>query len=407
MLSEIWDFLQDENTRTILGWVGGGLAAAIGAGWALYTHFHKKPDDAKPSIAATASTGSVAAGGNVTGPIHINALPEQLAPLVAAATGSLERLTAQQQATIGDLQHQLGISEGAVRAFFRILGEEAVPRERWMDALGEIAERFKRLQQDLAAASGDTPEITRLKQDARTALDAGDLQCADDLLQRVLVEEDRAIEQRRLQAAATAAQRGEIAMTRLRYRDAAGHFASAAARMPPDHAAEQLRYLDAEANALYRQGDEFGDNKALQKAIERYQALLSLRPRDEVPLDWAATQNNLGNALWTLGERESGTARLQDAVTAYRAALQEYTRAHVPLNWATTQNNLGGALWTLALRTDDLAMLQDARAAVDGSFEGFMQAGQEHHRPYFEERLQAIDRDIATLSAPQTQRAGP
>ncbi len=94
MLSEIWGFLQDENNRTILGWVGGGLAAVIGAGWALYTHFHKKPDDAEPSIAATASTGSVAAGGNVTGPIHINALPEQLAPLVAVATGSLERLTA-------------------------------------------------------------------------------------------------------------------------------------------------------------------------------------------------------------------------------------------------------------------------------------------------------------------------
>ncbi|QLH38402.1 MAG: tetratricopeptide repeat protein [Defluviicoccus sp.] len=51
-----------------------------------------------------------------------------------------------------------------------------------------------------------------------------------------------------------------------------------------------------------------------------------------MPLQWAATQNNLGNALATLGERESGTARLQDAVTAYRAALQEYTRARAPFS---------------------------------------------------------------------------
>jgi hypothetical protein len=42
-----------------------------------------------------------------------------------------------------------------------------------------------------------------------------------------------------------------------------------------------------------------------------------------VPLDWAATQSDLGNALETLGERESGTARLEEAVAAYRAALEE------------------------------------------------------------------------------------
>ena len=63
-----------------------------------------------------------------------------------------------------------------------------------------------------------------------------------------------------------------------------------------------------------------------------------------MPLDWAATQNNLGNALTTLGQRESGTARLEQAVAAYRDALQEYTRERVPLDWATTQNNLGIAL---------------------------------------------------------------
>ena len=44
--------------------------------------------------------------------------------------------------------------------------------------------------------------------------------------------------------------------------------------------------------------------------------------RARVPLDWAATQNNLGIALRTLGERESGTARLEEAVAAYREALE-------------------------------------------------------------------------------------
>jgi|GEM_PF-6738527 len=35
--------------------------------------------------------------------------------------------------------------------------------------------------------------------------------------------------------------------------------------------------------------------------------------RNDAPLDWAMTQNNLGIALWRLGERENGTARTTTA----------------------------------------------------------------------------------------------
>ena len=68
--------------------------------------------------------------------------------------------------------------------------------------------------------------------------------------------------------------------------------------------------------------------------------MLKERTRERVPLDWAATQNNLGAALATLGERESGTERLEQAVTTYTEALKERTRERVPLDWAATQNNL-------------------------------------------------------------------
>ena len=78
-----------------------------------------------------------------------------------------------------------------------------------------------------------------------------------------------------------------------------------------------------------------------------YTEALKEYTRERVPLDWAATQNNLGVALTTLGERESGTERLEQAVAAYTEALKEYTRERVPLDWAATQNNLGAALTTL------------------------------------------------------------
>ncbi|MGA7454472.1 MAG: hypothetical protein WBW73_25535 [Rhodoplanes sp.] len=120
--------------------------------------------------------------------------------------------------------------------------------------------------------------------------------------------------------AETIAQRGDIALTKLQYGEAAKRFAEAAAALPAEsaHQDKRIGYLLKEADALYRQGDEYGDNGALLAAIERQRSLLNLTPRERVPLDWAMTQNNLGNALRRLGERESGTDRLNEAVAAYR-----------------------------------------------------------------------------------------
>ncbi len=60
-----------------------------------------------------------------------------------------------------------------------------------------------------------------------------------------------------------------------------------------------------------------------------------------MPLEWAATQHNLGLALRHLGNRESGTARLRESITAYRAALQERTRERVPRDWTATSEERG------------------------------------------------------------------
>jgi hypothetical protein len=61
-----------------------------------------------------------------------------------------------------------------------------------------------------------------------------------------------------------------------------------------------------------------------------------LAPRAERPLDWAATQNDLGVTLLALGAGETGTARLDEAAAALREALQERTRAKMPIDWAKT-----------------------------------------------------------------------
>ena len=84
---------------------------------------------------------------------------------------------------------------------------------------------------------------------------------------------------------------------------------------------------------------------SLNGVTEKIAALLE---GGAVPLARRATlQIALGNALTTLGERESGTERLEQAVTAFTEALKEITRERVPLDWAATQNNLDNAIQIL------------------------------------------------------------
>ena len=67
----------------------------------------------------------------------------------------------------------------------------------------------------------------------------------------------------------------------------------------------------------------------------------------------AGLQLMLGNALATLGSYETDKALLKQAINVYRAALKKYTPKRDPLDWAATQNNLGVALHTLGQRESD------------------------------------------------------
>ena len=113
----------------------------------------------------------------------------------------------------------------------------------------------------------------------------------------------------------------------------------------------------------------------LEEAIDAYRTALEERTRERVPLDWAATQNNLGVALRSLGGREGGTERLEEAIDAYRAAFEERTRERVPLDWAATQNNLGNALQTLGERESGTERLEEAIDAYRAALKVFTDEG--------------------------------
>ena len=124
-------------------------------------------------------------------------------------------------------------------------------------------------------------------------------------------------------------------------------------QLPQDWATTQNNLGVALWNQGIRTGGEEGA-KLLAEAVTAYRSALEVRTREQLPQDWAMTQNNLGVALWNQGIRtggEEGAKLLAEAVTAYRSALVVYTREQLPQQWATTQNNLGLALWNQGTRT--------------------------------------------------------
>ncbi len=270
--------------------------------------------------------------------------------LLDAVAAHWQGLNQEQQRVLREQEKRLGVQEGAIQSFFTIIKEQNVPPEQWLTKLVEIAGRYNELRTQAQATSvGDAT----LQQEARKAIEARRFDDADDLFKRML-------EQQGAEMAAVWANRGDLAMTRLRYAEAAQYYATAADTLLPSNKKQSVVWLEKEYDAWFKLGDEFGDHAALATAIQRAAKLLEMHPQDSAPQDWARMQGHLGNALMRLGERESGTAKLEEAVHAYREALKEMTRNRVPLYWAATQNNLGNALRILGERESGTVKLEAA-----------------------------------------------
>jgi len=279
-----------------------------------------------------------------------------------------------------EIQRAYSLAKGAVANMLRILNEQEVPPEQLHAKLHKLAERHVELTERLHAQpkSNDDPEITKRREQAAEALDAGHYDQADRLLEeaetfgwQAIAEEEKALDRRKLGIAETRFQRGALERTRLNYRKAAEHFAEAANLAPASESLKRLYYLVQQASTLYEQGDEFGDNLALVEAIGIYRDVLDERPRDHVPIGWSMIQNSLGLALKTLGDRETGTERLDEAVNIFQQILQGSTREHRPVLWAGTQVNLGLALAALGERESGTERLEQAVNAYHRALEEY------------------------------------
>lgn len=286
----------------------------------------------------------------------------------------LSRLTRQDaklDAILAAVNAAKGVPLVVLRDVLRRMGDTAETDPAQIEQrLRAKADEFVALDQRLRRLTNDDPDVQRLRKEAADLLERADFAAVRSRLEEAkqrsleIAREHQERARRELaSAAADAAAQGAAARLQFDYAAAASYFAEAARLVGDTEADTRRDYLERMAEALYRQGLDFGDNGALLAAVEHLRSLLDETVRERVPLEWAARQNNLANALQTLGEREVGTSRLADAVQAYRASLEEFTRERVPLKWAMIQNNLGNVLTALGEREIAPARLKDAVAA--------------------------------------------
>src|SRR3954453_17124694 len=146
---------------------------------------------------------------------------------LAALVRQHEEHSETQKKLIARLEVALIMNERQIRTALRILGESNVPDEQLGTRIIEIAEQFENLKFNVSADTGGSPLIVTLKADAEIAVDAGELAVADSLFAKTALEQSTNLDRSAISLAKTLGRRAEIALTRLRYGEAAGHFASA------------------------------------------------------------------------------------------------------------------------------------------------------------------------------------
>jgi tetratricopeptide (TPR) repeat protein len=257
--------------------------------------------------------------------------------------------------TITQLKAQ-GITEAALNQFFNDLGRKNVPLKDLDHELRDIAKNYLDLKAKLATLSSEDPEVTALIQQARQAVEAVNFPLAERLFNKASQRDEQAAQHlqqvaanRFTSAASAQAANGDLQMVQLNFVKAQAYYRKALQLLPPSDREHRGPYLILLGISLREAGirTKGADiQKFLGKAVAAYRAALTIWTKDQLPQDWAGTQNDLGNVL-----RDQGTRTGGEAGTAYRAALTVRTKDQLPQDWAMTQNNLGNVLHEQGIRT--------------------------------------------------------
>jgi tetratricopeptide (TPR) repeat protein len=207
----------------------------------------------------------------------------------------------------------LDVSDAALVSFFKILEQGNVPREEWSVKLPEIALRYKELLQRFEAVTSDDPQVQALKGQAKQAIENGEYDRADALLNQAkehdraavatlkasLAEQQAALEKRQLSEAASCVDQARLQDMQYHYAKAVKYWQEAAAIVPEEDKKDRAYYLGAAGYDLYR-------TLQYAEALRLDEQSLALRREigDRQGEGWSL--NNIGHTY--LAQRDYGKA---------------------------------------------------------------------------------------------------
>ncbi len=106
------------------------------------------------------------------------------------------------------------------------------------------------------------------------------------------------------------------------------------------------------------------DLKFLDDARDFFSEFLNDDLRQENPLGWADTHNQLGNIFGALAQQASDAALYEKAIESFSFALEEYKQKENPNEWAATQYNLGVAYQALGRQLQDQKLFKKSVDAL-------------------------------------------
>ncbi|HET9209449.1 MAG TPA: hypothetical protein VFR03_03590 [Thermoanaerobaculia bacterium] len=159
-------------------------------------------------------------------------------------------------------------------------------------------------------------------------------------------------------------QEGLAAFARQHFDLAAEHFQQSAELhiRQLDETREQQETLAEKAERMQQDlvrnlrlaGDSHLHAHRFEQALAAYEQAHQYTSKDQTPLLWGATLNDIGCAHLELGTSVAGAespAHIAAAAQAHRQALLVLTREQMPQDWAVTQSDLGTALAEQGTRT--------------------------------------------------------
>jgi len=173
------------------------------------------------------------------------------------------------------LAKDLGVTENAIKNFFKIIEQKEVPKEDWDFTLRQIATRHKELQSRLKQFNLLVdPEIKELRKKAEEAINEGDYEAdkyLDDALERQMVcitNAEKQLTNCKLSAAEMKTDKGDLELIRINYKAATKLFKEAVELVPDGHELKKSEYLQKWGDAAYDAGLYDESQTALEQCLE-------------------------------------------------------------------------------------------------------------------------------------------